>query len=114
MTTAEAPKQATLAELIFRSQQGEEIEISIGVMTDKPHSGLGTKWVLLASYTSNNDFDMDMLNTSYTYRIKPRTVSITREQLAEAWDSEVAQPKSYVDTADVSSKFKHLCKRLGL
>lgn len=95
-------QKATLAELIYRSQNGEKIELKI--YSDKTFCEL--EWALDAEprFTSA-DF-----GKQYEYRIIPKTVTITREQLAEAWDNSAILK----DGAEKSVMFQTLCKELGL
>lgn len=94
-------QKATLAELIYRSQKGEEIEIGNDAGT-----WLGVKLEDILPDT----IDLKELHLLRFYRIKPRTVTITREQLAEAWDNSAILK----DGAEKSVMFQTLCKKLGL
>ena len=51
-----------------------------------------------------------------TWEIKPKTVEISREDIAKAWDLSVAPESNAVDYAnsDKSRRFNNFCKELGL
>ena len=71
-----------------------------------------SKNYIILSLTFNEEYLSKIELTENHYKILPKEVKITREELAEAWD-EVAPAHHYAPSKD-SRMFKVLVNKLGL
>lgn len=72
--------------------------------------GVGAvKYFLLDPDGSEELFDIEAID--FYYEVSPTEITITREKLAEAWDSTSLKG---ISAAEVSVVFKTFCKELGL